>query len=336
MNDGLLYVSYQDTLDLFTAADALRIVEDVYRMHADGSVVFANPPAFKMDVTELSNHWHVKGCLLKDIPIAGVRMYSYFDDGRRSTVGTLDSTRFVVLSDPRTSKPVAIVDEHWTFALRSTAAAVAACKWMTNPDPKVLGLVGVGTMGKTALDCLMTMYRFDEVRCTSRRPETRAAFAREYGRRYGLNVFGKESIEEVVRGADVIVGGTTSTEIVSREPWVKPGATFLSLARRELDPAGWAKMDKVVVDSFDLNMLVPVFRDMVEAGQFSRQQLHAEIWELVAGKKKGRERREERTLIHTTGLVSQDVAIAHWVYQRARALGRGVWLPAAHLAMAAA
>jgi ornithine cyclodeaminase len=207
---------------------------------------------------------------------------------------------------------------------------------MTNPDPKVLGLVGVGTMGKTALDCLMTMYRFDEVRCTSRRPETRAAFAREYGRRYGLNVFGKESIEEVVRGADVIVGGTTSTEIVSREPWVKPGATFLSLARRELDPAGWAKMDKVVVDSFDLNMLVPVFRDMVEAGQFSRQQLHAEIWELVAGKKKGRERREERTLIHTTGLVSQDVAIAHWVYQRARALGRGVWLPAAHLAMAAA
>ena len=135
--DGLLFVSYQETLDLFTAADALRIVEEVYHMHARGSVVFSNPPSFKMDVAEFNNHWHVKGCLLKDIPVAGTRMYAYYDDGQRSTVGTLDSTRYVVLSDPNTSIPLAIIDEHWTYALRSTAAAVIACKWMTNPDPKV-------------------------------------------------------------------------------------------------------------------------------------------------------------------------------------------------------
>jgi hypothetical protein len=89
-------VSYQETLELFAAADALRIVEDVYRMHAKGSVVFSGPPSFKLDDDEFNNHWHVKGCLLKDIPVAGTRMYSYFDDGDRSTVGTLDSTRYVV------------------------------------------------------------------------------------------------------------------------------------------------------------------------------------------------------------------------------------------------
>ena len=329
--DGLLFVSYQETLELLGAADALRIVEEVYHMHARGSVVFSHPSSFKMDVAEFNNHWHVKGCLLKDIPVAGTRMYAYFDDGERSTVGTLDSTRYVVLSDPNTSIPLAIIDEHWTYALRSTAAAVIACKWMTNPDPKVCAIVGVGMMGKTGLDCLATMYKFDEIRCTSRRPQTRAAFARHYSEKLATKVVTVDTPEQAVRGADIVVGGTTSEEVVSRADWIKEGCSFLSLARKELDPAGWSLMDKVVIDSWELNMLNKPFREMVEEGRFSREQLHAEIWEVVSGAKSGRERADERILIHTTGLVSQDVAIAHWIYRRAKERGMGTTLPLAHL-----
>jgi ornithine cyclodeaminase len=133
----------------------------------------------------------------------------------------------------------------------------------------------------------------------------------------------------VVRGADIVVGGTTSGEIVTREPWVKRGATFISLARRELDPAGWSKMDKVVIDSWEFNMLQKDFKNTVQTGLFSRERLHAEIQDLVVGRKKGRERDSERILIHTTGLVSQDVALAHFLYEQALAKGLGVWLPAA-------
>ena len=333
--DGLLFVSYQETLELFAAADALRIVEDVYHMHAKGSVVFSGPPSFKLDDDEFNNHWHVKGCLLKDIPVAGTRMYSYFDDGDRSTVGTLDSTRYVVLSDPNTSIPLAIVDEHWSYALRSTAASVIACKWLANMDAKVCGVVGVGMMGKTGLDCLATMFDFEEIRCTSRRKETRDAFARHYSEKLGTKVVTVDTPEEAVRGADIVVGGTTSTDVVSRADWVKPGCTFLSLARKELDPAGWPEMDKAVLDSYDLNMLNKPFREMVEAGHFSREAMHGEIWEIVSGQKPGRERPDERILIHTTGLVSQDVAIAHWIYQQAKERGMGTLLPLAHLQDAA-
>ena len=111
---------------------------------------------------------------------------------------------------------------------------------------------------------------------------------------------------------------------------LKPGCTFISLARRELDPAGWRRLDKVVIDSWEFNMLQREFKRMVEVGQFSRAELYAEIEELVSGAKKGRERAEERILIHTTGLVSQDVALAHFLYRRALAKGLGIWLPAAH------
>jgi ornithine cyclodeaminase len=235
-----------------------------------------------------------------------------------------------VLSDPHSGKPVAIVDEHWSYAIRSTAAATVACKWVGPKNPKILGLVGVGTMGTNALRCLSTMYKFDEIRCTSRQPETRAAFAHKWSQALGIPVIPKDSVEEVVRGADIAVGGTTSGDVVSREPWLKPGCTFISLARRELDPAGWSKMDKVVIDSWEFNMLQREFKRMVDGGLFSREQLHGEIQELVAGEKRGRERDDERILIHTTGLVSQDVALAHFLYRNALQQGLGIWLPTAH------
>jgi ornithine cyclodeaminase len=173
------------------------------------------------------------------------------------------------------------------------------------------------------------MYKFEEIRCTSRRPETRAAFAQKWSEALGIPVVPKDTIEEVVRGADIAVGGTTSGEVVSREPWLKPGCTFISLARRELDPAGWSKMDKVVIDSWEFNMLQREFRRTVETGLFSREQLHAEIHQLVSGEKRGRERDDERILIHTTGLVSQDVALAHFSYRNALEKGLGLWLPRA-------
>lgn len=327
---GVLFVPYNETLDLLGVKEAFQVCEDVYRMHARDSVVLATPPSFKLDVAEgFNNHWHVKGAFLKDVPTTGIRLYNYYDDGNRNTVGTLECARYVMLSDPHTGEPVAIVDEHWSYVLRSAASAIIACKWVGPRNPKVLGLVGIGSMGTAALRCLTAMYKFDEIRCTSRRAETRTAFAAKWSKELGVNIVCKESIEDVVRGADIIVGGTTSGEIVSREPWVKPGATFISLARRELDPAGWRKMDKVVVDSWQFNMLQKEFKRTVETGLFAREDLHAEIQELVVGAKQGRERDDERILIHTTGLVSQDVALAHYLYKAALEKGRGIWLPTA-------
>lgn len=329
--NGLLFVPYQDTLGLLRVEDALKVCEDVYLMHARGSVVLSNPPSFKLDVADgFNNHWHVKSVFLKEPPATGVRVYNYFDDGVRNTVGGLDCTRFIVLSDPSSGKPLSIVDEHWSYAIRSAAAATIACKWVGPKDPKILGLVGIGTMGTNTLRCLLTMYKFSEIRCTSRRPETRKAFADKWSKELGIPVVPKDSIEDVVRGADIAVGGTTSGDIVTREPWLKPGATFISLARREFDPAGWSKMDKVVIDSWEFNMLQREFKRMVEGGLFARDQLHAEIHELVAGTKRGRQRDAERILVHTTGLVSQDVALAHFIYRRAVEQNLGIWLPTAH------
>ena len=76
-------------------------------------------------------------------------------------------------------------------------------------------------------------------------------------------------------------------------------------------------------------MTVREFRDMIDAGQFDRARLHADIGQVVAGLKPGRERDDERVLIHTTGMVSHDIGIAWRIYQQALAQGLGIALPTA-------
>jgi ornithine cyclodeaminase/alanine dehydrogenase-like protein (mu-crystallin family) len=324
------FIDYATTVKLLSVARAMQICEEVFAMHARGSVTWSVPPSQKLDVgAPFHNHWHVKTAILKEGPVSGVRLYTYYDDGLVNTVGRLDCTRYIVLADPRTGHPIAIVDEHWTYAIRSAAAAIVALKWLGPEAPHTLGLVGVGTMGENCLRCLTQLYRFKEIFCTSRRMETRDAFARKWSEKLNIPVRPLDTNEEVVRCADIAIGGTTVTEIVSREHWVKPGATFVSLARREMDPGGWLKFDKVVIDDWDCNMTVREFRNMIDAGEFSREQLHADIGEIVAGLKSGRQSAKERILLHTTGMVSHDIGICWHIYQEAKARGLGIELPTA-------
>ena len=328
-HEGVLFIPYADTVDLLSAKEALQIVEDVYRMQGEGSVMASTPPSFKLDVGEpFHNHWHVKCALLKETEITGVRLYNYFDDGKRNTVGQLECGRYIILADPNTGTNRAIVEEHWTYAIRSAAATTLPLKWLGPKDPKVVGIVGVGTMATNALRCLVELFDgIEEIRCTSRNPKTRKAFAEKWSAKLGINVVAKDSIEEVVRDADIGIGGTTSDEIMCREPWLKPGATYVSFTRREFDPEGWPLMDKVVVDSWEMNMLMKHFRATAEAGIFTRDMLHGEIHELVRGKIVGRESNTERNLIHTTGLVAHDIAMCHYVYEKAVEKGVGIRLP---------
>jgi len=326
--ESVLFIPYQQTLDLLSVSEAMDVCENVYHMHANGKVQWSHPPSWKLDVdAPWHNHWHVKGAFLPEIPATGVRLYNYYDDGTRNTVGQLECARYIILTDPETARSRAIIEEHWTYAIRSAAAAILPLKWLAPKNPKVLGLVGVGTMGVNCLRCLLTMFDFEKIVCTSRRVETREKFARTWSTELDITVCPVDTIEEVICSSDIGIGGTTSNEIVAKENWVKEGATYISLSRREMDPEGWAAFDKVVIDGWDVNILTSEFRAMIESGYFSREQLHGEICDVVSGKVSGRENEHERILIHTTGLVSQDIAMCDYVYKKAKAAGVGINLP---------
>src|SRR5439155_17067216 len=90
MSESVLFIDYATTVKLLSVPDAMAICEDVFRMHARKSVKWSVPPSQKLDVgAPLHNHWHVKTVILEDEPVARVRLYSYFANGKPNTVGRL-------------------------------------------------------------------------------------------------------------------------------------------------------------------------------------------------------------------------------------------------------
>ena len=242
-------------------------------MHARGSVVLSNPQSFKLDVADgFHNHWHVKSVFLKDIPTTGVRIYNYYDDGVRNTVGGLDCTRYIVLSDPQSGEPLAIVDEHWSYAIRSAAAAVHRLQVGGPERPEGARPRRHRHHGHefAALPRHHVQVRGDPLHLA---PAARrgAAFARQMVA--GARHPGRRRRTRSRRSCAAPTSRSAApprARSSAASHGSSPAATFISLARRELDPAGWSKMDKVVIDSWEFNMLQREFRRMVEAGLFSR------------------------------------------------------------------
>ncbi len=168
----------------------------------------------------------------------------------------------------------------------------------------------------------------------SRRPESREAFAERLSLDLGKPVRVVDSWRETVEGADIVVEASRllEPEPLLKTEWIKPGAFVVpygTMSAVELSLTDI--MTKLVVDDWGQCRTgrFGSLRAHVEAGKLSEATLHAEMGQIVAGLKPGRERDDERILIHTTGIVSQDIAIAHYLYRRALERGLGIWLPSA-------
>lgn len=327
MQRTVLYLSDADVRRLLDMPRAIALVEEVCRMQAAGTIVWPEPRMFTMRGRMLRSDYRVKACCLEEIPVGGVRAVGVHLAPDGSGSGASDNMRYVLLNDPATGIPLAVVDEHWSYALRTTAAGCVAAKYLARADAAVVGLLGVGNMGRASLLGLKDLFSLGEVRATSRRPETREKFALEMAEQLGLRVRPVATTEEAVRGADIVIAGTTAMETLVYEPWLRPGAFVCELGRSEIDAPVFRAVDKFLVDDWEQVFYSKDITELIKAGHLAREDLYGEVWEVVTGRKPGRERPEERMLVRIEGLVSQDVAIAHWLYRTALERGVGTPLP---------
>jgi len=254
----------------------------------------------------------------------GVRVVGYYIHPDGSGTSASDSTRLVVLTDPRTGQLLAIVDEHWNYSVRTSAAAVVGAKYLARPDSRVIGIVGAGNLARTGLMALRETFAVSEVRVSSRTSASYERFAREMRDQTGLSVNTYATIEDVCRGADIVFAATPSGQPVIRREWIASGTCVITVGNNELDPALYGAADKVVVD--DRDDALASLGSVLETGHLQANGLHGEIWEIVSKRKTGRERPAERTVIKTVGLVAQDIAVAHHVYTQAIAGSGGIVL----------
>jgi len=233
----------------------------------------------------------------------------------------------MVLTDPENGYPLALFDGTHLTTFRTGAMTAVAAKYLARPDAEILAIIGAGTQGRSAARALSRIFSFREIRIHDIHSPVAEKLGEEMGPLLKLPILVSSQAKEAVEGADIIVTVTSSEGELVRDEWIKPGSFIASVGSYpELESALPKNVEKLVVDDRTQARYRGELWKGYERGEFADGMIYAELGEIVSGKKKGRETREERTLACLTGVGTLDVAVARRVYERALKRKLGLWV----------
>jgi ornithine cyclodeaminase/alanine dehydrogenase-like protein (mu-crystallin family) len=265
---------------------------------------------------------------LPDLPALGCKLVTVYEGNRAAGLPSHLAT--IALLDPDTGEMLALLDGRYITEARTAAVSAVATRLLARDDPMKVAMIGSGVQARSHLDALNRIRILREVRAWSPDSDRLAAFVREMRPRVNGTLVAAASAEDAVRGADIVVLVTSSTDPVVRGEWVAEGAHVCAVGAcrptwREMDTALVAR-SRLFVDSRAGalaeagDIVIPIAE-----GAFGPDHIVAELGEVAAGTRPGRSSRQDVTLFKSLGMAVEDVAAAHLAYQRAvgRGLGRG-------------
>lgn len=231
-----------------------------------------------------------------------------------------------LLHDPATGELLALMEGGSLTGLRTGGASALASRYLAREDAKILGVIGSGFQAYYQVKALMAVRPLTAVWAFDDHPERLAAFCRKLA---GLiTVHAASDAARVVKKCDILVTATTSAEPVFSGFDLKPGTHVNAIGAfqpttREVDFAAIERA-RLVVDTYEGclseagEILIPL-----SEGRYRRENIHAELAELVTGEKPGRQSAAEITIFKSVGHALEDIVVASLAYQKALAQGRG-------------
>ncbi|MDP9138505.1 MAG: ornithine cyclodeaminase family protein [Pseudomonadota bacterium] len=275
----------------------------------------------------VEGHFNVlRGWIGGAVDAAGVKVVgdfvgNYLAD-RPSEYGLL------ALFDPRTGAPKAVLDATAITEMRTGAVTAIGARYLGRPKARVLGHIGARGSAYWNVRLLDRLFHFDEIRVHSRRPDSRRDFAARLSRELGKPVLATEDWRSCVEGSDIVVEASRlgAPEPHLRTDWIGKGALVIpygTMSAVELSLTDI--MDKVVVDDWNQcrQGKFGALRAHVDAGKLAEATVHAELGQIVAGLRPGREREDETILFWHRGLSLSDIALGHAMIDKAARLGLG-------------
>lgn len=325
-----MYVTYLNAPDIqalaLTDQEILAAVEGVLRAQGLGETVI-EPRMHLVPEDSAKGHFNVLRGYVKPLQAAGVKVVGDFVDNYK--VGLPSELAVLNLFDPETGAPTAMLDASGITDMRTGAVTALGAKYLARKNSRVLGHIGARGTSYWNVRLLDSLFHFDEIRVHSRRPESRNAFAERLSQDLGKPVRAVESWRECVEDCDIVVEATRLPEPqpMLKTEWIKPSALVMpygTMSAVELSLTDI--MDKMVVDDWGQcrkGLPYGALRPHVEADKLSPETLHAELGEIVAGKKPGRQSDAETILFWHRGLSSTDIGLGVAMLEKARRLGIG-------------
>jgi len=325
-----LYLTYLNRLDVEAAAladeEIIAAIEAALAMQGRGETVI-EPRVHLEPNAGAEGHFNVlRGAIGGAIGLAGVKVVGDFVGNYTQDLPS--ELGLLCLFDPGTGAPVAVIDASGITDMRTGAVTAVGAKYLAPGRPKILGHIGARGTAYWNVRLLDRLLGFEEIRVHSRRAASRDEFARRLTGELGKRVVATADWRSCVEGADIVVEASrlSAPEPLLRTDWIKPGALVIpygTMSAVELSLTDI--MSKIVVDDWGQcrSGKFGALRAHVEAGKLTEDTLHAELGQIVAGLRPGREREDETILFWHRGLSLSDIALGHAILAKAAAAGAG-------------
>jgi ornithine cyclodeaminase/alanine dehydrogenase len=317
----LLYLSRADVesvaLDMRTIIDLLEVA---FKEKGAGRVEMPPKPGIH---TQPDAFIHAMPAFIPSLQSAGLKWVSGYPDNFKRGLPYISG--LLVLNDAETGIPYAVMDCTWITAYRTGAASGLSARYLARPESRVAGILACGVQGRTNLEALAALFPLERVYAYDILPEVQARFVEEMSAGLELEITGVAEPRDAVVDSDLVV---TSGPILKHpaptieKNWLQPGA-FASAVDFDSywQPEALAQVDKLSTDDH------AQFQYYKSSGYFQgTPDPYADLGQIVAGLKPGRERDDERTMAINLGLALDDMAVAPEIYRRARERGIGTWL----------
>jgi len=324
-----IYITYLNRFDVealaMTDDEILAAIEAQLAAQGRGEAVIE--PRMHLEPGVAHGHFNVlRGSMGGAVDAAGVKVVSDFHDNYLH--GLPSELAILLLMDRATGAPKAIIDASMVTDMRTGAVTAIGARYLARRGSKVLGHVGARGTAYWNVRLMDRIFDFDEIRVHSRRPESRLAFAARLERDLGMRVVVTEDWESCVRGADIVVEASRLVEPrpLLRAEWIAKGALVMPYGTVSAVDVGVADIaDKFLMDDFGQARAgrFGALRPMFECGKLHEGRFHAELGQVVAGLRPGRERDDETILFWHRGLSLSDIALGHAMLEKAAARGIG-------------
>ena len=305
-------------------SELLYIVQQGLAAHGRREVVM--PPKAHLHLDHLFNgHFNILPGYVGPIHRAGIKVVGdYVDNWRRDLPSEV---ALLTLYDPETGVPCCIMDATSLTWQRTGAVTAIGARYLANPGSAVVGHIGARGTAFSNLRLLASQFPLREIRISSARVETRERLAARVRDELGIAAHPVADAAKAAAGADIVVEATrlTHPEALLHEADLKPGALLVTYGWvRALDAQLPFAMDKLIVDDWEQCTKGGQLHDLIASGALGHEQIHAEIGEIVAGSRPGRQHEQERILFWHRGFAVSDIVLGDWIYQQAEAKGIGV------------
>jgi alanine dehydrogenase len=264
---------------------------------------------------------------LESLDIAGVKIVN--SHPRNPSLHGLPTVMAIILlNDPRTGIPLVLMDGTYITSLRTGAASAVATEFLSRRASRILGIIGAGGQSFHQLEAISLVRDLKEIRIYDLDQGKAKGLSQRVKKDLGVDAKPVRRVEEAVRGVDILVTITPSRKPIVEDAWVSEGIHINAIGadakgKQELDPE-ILKRAKIVVDDLPQAIHSGEINLPLSQGLLKVEDIYGTICEVVAGKKKGRERAEEITVFDSTGLAIQDISTATTVFRRAEEMGLGM------------